>query len=178
MLCLYVQATTSGAHVYTTVHLQRIYKVCVCMQHVCYVVGRSATVQLITVTVITALIVITQVIALIASHTWHNNVASTLIAHVAVLLCQHLIVVFTNHTTTIHNTDHTYTLNSLLHCNGCSITNVCKQTQHVDADANEPMAVGLEMFYRQHQKALDRYVYVHGSLGLLKLETAWDSTWG
>lgn len=47
-----------------------------------------------------------------------------------------------------------------------------------DADEQEPLAVGMEMFYRQHQKALDRYVYLHGSLGLLKLETGWDDMWG
>lgn len=40
------------------------------------------------------------------------------------------------------------------------------------------MAIGLECFYRQHQKALDKYVFGHKDLAVLKYETAWDSTWG
>lgn len=40
------------------------------------------------------------------------------------------------------------------------------------------LAVGLECFYRQHQFALDRYVYGHQDFGILKKETNWDSTWG
>mmetsp|Transcript_20440 Transcript_20440/g.32085 ORF Transcript_20440/g.32085 Transcript_20440/m.32085 type:complete len:378 (-) Transcript_20440:571-1704(-) len=41
-----------------------------------------------------------------------------------------------------------------------------------------PLAVGLEMFYRQHQAALDRYVFRGGTLGQLRRETDWDRTWG
>lgn len=40
------------------------------------------------------------------------------------------------------------------------------------------LAIGLECFYRQHQRALDRYVFVHQNFGLLKKETNWDQTWG
>lgn len=40
------------------------------------------------------------------------------------------------------------------------------------------VAVGLESFYRQHQPALDRFVFRHRDLAQLKLETNWDSNWG
>jgi uncharacterized iron-regulated protein len=40
------------------------------------------------------------------------------------------------------------------------------------------VAVGLESFYRQHQAALDRFVFHHHDLAQLKLETNWDSNWG
>ncbi|CAM9623344.1 unnamed protein product, partial [Phaeothamnion confervicola] len=43
---------------------------------------------------------------------------------------------------------------------------------------NEPFSIGLEMAYRQHQAALDRFVNVHGNLAALKSETSWDRTWG
>jgi len=39
-------------------------------------------------------------------------------------------------------------------------------------------AIGLECFYRQHQKYLDRFIYVHQDMAQLKYETDWDSTWG
>ncbi|CAN0444377.1 unnamed protein product, partial [Discosporangium mesarthrocarpum] len=56
--------------------------------------------------------------------------------------------------------------------------NVMKATHAASEALDEPMAIGLEMFYRQQQGALDRYVFLHGSLKLLKLETQWDQTWG
>jgi len=40
------------------------------------------------------------------------------------------------------------------------------------------LAIGLECFYRQHQAALDRYVFQHRDFSTLKLETNWDYTWG
>lgn len=42
----------------------------------------------------------------------------------------------------------------------------------------ENMAVGLECFYRQHQAALDRFVFGHGDIARLKIDSEWDSTWG
>ncbi|CAM9842711.1 unnamed protein product [Chrysoparadoxa australica] len=52
-------------------------------------------------------------------------------------------------------------------------------TRTDDADGRvRPLAIGLEMFYRSHQGALDRYVFGHGNLALLKAETNWDDTWG
>jgi len=45
-------------------------------------------------------------------------------------------------------------------------------------DEERPLAIGLEMFYRQHQEALDRFVFRQGSLEQLKRETNWDQTWG
>lgn len=41
-----------------------------------------------------------------------------------------------------------------------------------------PLAIGLEMFYRQHQPALDEFVFVDGDFGKLKKRTHWSSTWG
>jgi len=43
---------------------------------------------------------------------------------------------------------------------------------------DQPLAIGLEMFYRQHQNALDKYVFRQGTLDQLKRETDWDRTWG
>lgn len=40
------------------------------------------------------------------------------------------------------------------------------------------IAIGLECFYRQHQKALDRFVYYHNDMATLKEETKWTETWG
>lgn len=39
-------------------------------------------------------------------------------------------------------------------------------------------AIGLECFYRQHQPALDRYIFSHSSIKTLKEETSWDESWG
>jgi len=44
--------------------------------------------------------------------------------------------------------------------------------------ALKPDAIGLECFYRQHQIALDRFIFAHGDMGILKKETAWQQTWG
>ena len=41
-----------------------------------------------------------------------------------------------------------------------------------------PTAIGLEMFYRQHQPALDAFVFEDGSMSALKRRTHWRSTWG
>lgn len=38
----------------------------------------------------------------------------------------------------------------------------------------QEMAIGLECFYRQHQRALDRFVFNHRNLAILKRETKWD----
>lgn len=40
------------------------------------------------------------------------------------------------------------------------------------------LAVGMEMFYRQHQPILDDYVFGSGTLASLKADTKWDKTWG
>ncbi|CAM9891242.1 unnamed protein product, partial [Sphacelaria rigidula] len=56
--------------------------------------------------------------------------------------------------------------------------NMVKATHHITKASAEPLAIGLEMFYRQQQGPLDRYVYGHGDLRLLKVETQWDQTWG
>lgn len=40
------------------------------------------------------------------------------------------------------------------------------------------MNIGLECFYRQHQRALDEYVFQHRDFGILKRQTRWDATWG
>ncbi|CAN0343829.1 unnamed protein product [Ectocarpus sp. 12 AP-2014] len=55
---------------------------------------------------------------------------------------------------------------------------VIKAVASVTKAKTEPLAIGLEMFYRQQQDALDRYVYSHGDLAALKLDTKWDETWG
>ncbi|CAM9316161.1 unnamed protein product, partial [Hapterophycus canaliculatus] len=55
---------------------------------------------------------------------------------------------------------------------------VIKAVASVTKPRREPLAIGLEMFYRQQQDALDRYVFSHGDLRVLKVETKWDQTWG
>eukprot|EP01039_Chlorochromonas_danica_P011223 gene11223-12520_t len=40
------------------------------------------------------------------------------------------------------------------------------------------VAIGLECFYRQHQRALDHFIYHHKDFSLLKEETSWDFNWG
>ncbi|CBN76581.1 protein of unknown function DUF399 [Ectocarpus siliculosus] len=55
---------------------------------------------------------------------------------------------------------------------------VIKAVASVTKAKTEPLAIGLEMFYRQQQDALDRYVFNHGDLAALKLDTKWDETWG
>ena len=50
--------------------------------------------------------------------------------------------------------------------------------QAVDALDERPFAIGLEMFYRQHQPALDAFVFQDGSFANLKKRTRWASTWG
>lgn len=40
------------------------------------------------------------------------------------------------------------------------------------------LALGMECFYRQHQQALDNYIYDHGNMAILKKETNWKETWG
>lgn len=40
------------------------------------------------------------------------------------------------------------------------------------------LAIGLECFYRQHQAALDNFIFKHGSMKILKNETNWQETWG
>eukprot|EP01038_Epipyxis_sp_PR26KG_P008740 gene8740-11810_t len=42
----------------------------------------------------------------------------------------------------------------------------------------QKLSIGMECFYRQHQSALDRYIFKHKNIGLLKRETNWDETWG
>lgn len=36
----------------------------------------------------------------------------------------------------------------------------------------------MECFYRQHQNALDDYVFNHNDFAILKSQTKWDNTWG
>ena len=43
---------------------------------------------------------------------------------------------------------------------------------------DSPLCIGLEMFYRQHQPALDAFVYGDGSFDKLRKRTQWSSTWG
>ena len=40
------------------------------------------------------------------------------------------------------------------------------------------LSIGLECFYRQHQQALDEYVFQHRDFATLKRQTRWDATWG
>ena len=42
----------------------------------------------------------------------------------------------------------------------------------------QQMAIGLECFFRQHQAALDRFVFSHHDLAVLKAETDWEKSWG
>jgi uncharacterized iron-regulated protein len=43
---------------------------------------------------------------------------------------------------------------------------------------DKPLLIGLEMFYRQQQRALDEFVFGDGSLDKLAERTKWDQTWG
>lgn len=45
------------------------------------------------------------------------------------------------------------------------------------ADLRPNLAIGMECFYRQHQEALDRFIFIHGSMGTLKNETNWSESW-
>lgn len=49
-------------------------------------------------------------------------------------------------------------------------------TNNIRSDQN--MAIGLECFFRQHQGALDRFVFIHQDLATLKKETDWENSWG
>ena len=40
------------------------------------------------------------------------------------------------------------------------------------------LAIGMECFYRQHQQALDNYIFDHQDIGRLKRETNWKQAWG
>lgn len=50
--------------------------------------------------------------------------------------------------------------------------------QAVHRKRGRNMALGMEMFYRQHQSLLDDYVFGSGTLSSLKADTNWDKTWG
>ncbi|KAL1496286.1 hypothetical protein AB1Y20_016249 [Prymnesium parvum] len=41
-----------------------------------------------------------------------------------------------------------------------------------------PLAIGMQMFWRQHQPALDQFVYGDGSFSQLLRATNWDTSWG
>lgn len=45
-------------------------------------------------------------------------------------------------------------------------------------DTKDGVAIGLECFYRQHQKALDSFIFEHQNIGKLKAQTNWKETWG
>ena len=45
-------------------------------------------------------------------------------------------------------------------------------------EVGQNMAIGLECFFRQHQVALDRFVFIHHDLAVLKKETDWEKSWG
>ena len=47
-----------------------------------------------------------------------------------------------------------------------------------NVQGGQKMAIGLECFFRQHQGALDRFVFSHHDLATLKRETDWDKSWG
>ena len=53
---------------------------------------------------------------------------------------------------------------------------IVKSISNINPSAN--LAIGLECFYRQHQAALDDFVYVHKDFAKLKVATNWDYTWG
>ena len=40
------------------------------------------------------------------------------------------------------------------------------------------LSIGLECFYRQHQKALDDFIFSHKDMGKLKSDVNWRDTWG
>lgn len=53
--------------------------------------------------------------------------------------------------------------------------------RHLAQGSRGPLAVGMEMFYRQHQPLLDDFVFGGAdarSLAALKQDTRWDETWG
>jgi len=50
--------------------------------------------------------------------------------------------------------------------------------QTVAYDQPTSYAIGLECFYRQHQPALDRYIFGHQNFKTLKEETNWTESWG
>lgn len=52
--------------------------------------------------------------------------------------------------------------------------------RHVAQGGTGQLAVGLEMFYKQHQPILDDYVFGSGTrtLASLKEDTRWEETWG
>lgn len=54
---------------------------------------------------------------------------------------------------------------------------VCGQAVHRKRGRSDGLAVGMEMFYRQHQNILDDYVFGAGTLASLKQDTNWDKTW-
>lgn len=43
---------------------------------------------------------------------------------------------------------------------------------------NSNLAIGMEAFYRQHQSALDDFIFSHKNFELLQNQTDWKSTWG
>ena len=43
---------------------------------------------------------------------------------------------------------------------------------------DQPLMIGLEMCWRQHQRALDAFVFGDGSFEMLAKRTAWKRTWG
>lgn len=43
---------------------------------------------------------------------------------------------------------------------------------------NSNIAIGMEAFYRQHQPALDDFIFSHKNFELLKKQTDWQTTWG
>ena len=53
-------------------------------------------------------------------------------------------------------------------------------TEMMTAVSRKPFtyAIGMECFYRQHQAALDRYVFEHRDFKTLKEETNWSRSWG
>ena len=45
-------------------------------------------------------------------------------------------------------------------------------------DGSKLGAIALECFYRQHQGALDSFIFDHKNVAILKRETDWDKNWG
>lgn len=50
--------------------------------------------------------------------------------------------------------------------------------QQSKADKISNIAIGMEAFYRQHQKVLDDFVFIHKDFDLLQKKTNWAETWG
>jgi len=46
------------------------------------------------------------------------------------------------------------------------------------SSGEKELAIGMECFYRQHQQALDNFIFGHQDLGKLKRETNWKQAWG